>query len=345
MRRDDLFPFHVILSSRDRHESRRKIRSKGKMEGKVKEIGRQRRGIETVALRTCIEYLKESIYISVLSPISIFSSQRNKESKDLRSILVSPPRYEKEIYLNLWHCAGKNSVSKESISPLRRNLEREEDSKRSMSPAEEISRDVSSLVRLEPVSQSVSQFFDEENGGATWTSLVARKWGVRDWFASVRGSATSRICLLSPLSRDERGSGGSRARFENWRDGYARSGWRQPFAYQLHTRWLQSSCHPSTRSSTCGLPSRAYRASPTIFFSIPRDVSVSFLPLSLAQSSLSSSFFASSPPFSSLLFFVRSVSASFFTLFLCSSRRILALSPYPFQSDSFTKDLPRIFFR
>lgn len=157
MRRDDLFPFHVILSSRDRHESRRKIRSKGKMEGKVKEIGRQRRGIETVALRTCIEYLKESIYISVLSPISIFSSRRNKESKDLRSILVSPPRYEKEIYLNLWHCAGKNSVSKESISPLRRNLEREEDSKRSMSPAEEISRDVSSLVRLEPVSQSVSQ--------------------------------------------------------------------------------------------------------------------------------------------------------------------------------------------
>lgn len=103
MRRDDLFPFHVILSSRDRHESRRKIRSKGKMEGKVKEIGRQRRGIETVALRTCIEYLKESIYISVLSPISIFSSRRNKESKDLRSILVSPPRYEKEIYLNLWH--------------------------------------------------------------------------------------------------------------------------------------------------------------------------------------------------------------------------------------------------
>lgn len=241
MRRDDLFPFHVILSSRDRHESRRKIRSKGKMEGKVKEIGRQRRGIETVALRTCIEYLKESIYIYLFFhrfPSFLPDEIKNRKISDRFSsrLLVTRRRFISTFGITFSHCAGKNSVSKESISPLRRNLEREEDSKRSMSPAEEISRDVSSLVRLEPVSQSVSQFFDEENGGATWTSLVARKWGVRDWFASVRGSATSRICLLSPLSRDERGSGGSRARFENWRDGYARSGWRQPFAYQLHTR-------------------------------------------------------------------------------------------------------------
>lgn len=89
--------------------------------------------------------------------------------------------------------------------------------------------------------------------------------GSRQFVAQRRG--TSRICLLSPLSRDERGSGGGVAGpGSNWRDGYASSGWRQPFAYQLHARWLQSSCHPSTRSSTCGLPSRAYRASPTIFF-------------------------------------------------------------------------------
>lgn len=103
MRRDDLFPFHVILSSRDRHESRRKIRSKGKMEGKVKEIGRQRRGIETVALRTCIEYLKESIYIYLF--FHRFPSFLPDEIKNrkIRSILVSSPRYEKEIYLNLWH--------------------------------------------------------------------------------------------------------------------------------------------------------------------------------------------------------------------------------------------------
>lgn len=78
-------------------------------------------------------------------------------------------------------------------------------------------------------------------------------------------------------------------------------------------------------------------------FSIPRDVSVSFLPL--ARSLWSSLLFVFFPPFSSLLFFVRSVSASFFALFLCSIRRILALSPYPFQPDSFTKDLLRIFFR
>lgn len=66
--------------------------------------------------------------------------------------------------------------------------------------------------------------------------------GSRQFVALRRGR--SRICLLSPLSRDERGSGrwcGSRARFENWRDGYASSGRRQPFAYQVHTRWLQSS--------------------------------------------------------------------------------------------------------
>lgn len=73
-------------------------------------------------------------------------------------------------------------------------------------------------------------------------------------------------------------------------------------------------CHPSTRSSTCGSPT-------TFFFSIPRDVSVSFrFQPSLAL--LSPSFFASSilrllSPrcYSSL------VSASFFSLlllFLCS---------------------------
>ena len=88
-------------------------------------------------------------------------------------------------------------------SPFRRKLEREEGFRTvRMSPAEEISRDVSSLV-CQSVSQSVSQFFDEENGGATWTSLVAwvaRKWGVRDWFASVRGSATRHESHLSSLA-------------------------------------------------------------------------------------------------------------------------------------------------
>lgn len=173
--------------------------------------------------------------------------------------------------------------------------------------------------------------------------------GSRQFVALRRG--TSRICLLSPLSRDERGSGrwcGSRARFENWRDGYASSGRRQPFAYQVHTRWLQSSV-PSfhtflhLRLAISSVSSLAdHLLSP---FSIPRDVSVSFLPLSLAQSIQSLSLlFASRLLPSSLLFFVRS--ASFFTLFLCSIRRILALSPYPFSlTKDFTKDLARIFFR
>lgn len=111
--------------------------------------------------------------------------------------------------------------------------------------------------------------------------------GSRQFVALRRG--TSRICLLSPLSRDERGSGrwcGSRARFENWRDGYASSGRRQPFAYQVHTRWLQSSV-PSfhtflhLRLAISSVSSLAdHLLSP---FSIPRDVSVSFLPLSLSR--------------------------------------------------------------
>lgn len=130
--------------------------------GKVKEIGRQRKGIETVALRTCIEYLKKSIYIYLFFrrfPSFLPDEIKNRKISDRFSsrLLVTRRRFISTFGITFSHCAGKNSVSKESISPLRRNLEREEDSKRSMSPAEEISRDVSSLVRLEPVSQSVSQ--------------------------------------------------------------------------------------------------------------------------------------------------------------------------------------------
>lgn len=84
-------------------------------------------------------------------------------------------------------------------------------------------------------------------------------------------------------------------------------------------------CHPSTRSSTCGLPSRAYRASPTIFFppfpSLETYPFRFYLSLSLAQSIQSLSPLRFSPP-------------SLLAIILCSLRELLHFvslfhSPHP----------------
>lgn len=94
-------------------------------------------------------------------------------------------------------------------------------------------------------------------------------------------------------------------------------------------------CHPSTRSSTCGLPSRAYRASPTIFF--PPFPSLETYPfrfyLSLSPNpfslSLSSSLLASFPPRYYSSFAPRASSLCFFVPFAASSPFLPTLSVSP----------------
>lgn len=173
--------------------------AKEKWRGKLGKM--ERRGIETVALHTCID-LKESIYISVLSKIS--SSRGNKENRKISDRISSRFLVTRRFIWTFGITFAQERISfPKNWSPLRRKLKKEEDS---------------SLV-CQSVSQSVSQFFDEENDGATWTSLVvARKWGVRDWFASVRGSATrheSHLSSLASITGWERvGRWCGRARFE-----------------------------------------------------------------------------------------------------------------------------------
>lgn len=309
--------------------------SKQRKNGGEKLGKRQRRRIETAALRID---LKESIFIFI-SVLSTFLPDEIKISDRFSSrFLVTRRIFISTFDITFSH--GKNSVSKEliSFSKKARTGGRIQNGQ-NVSRGGDFTRRFFSRL---PVSQSVSQSIFRR--GKWWRdvdivgSVGGEEMGcqrlvrVSSWLCD-EARVASVFSRLYHGMREGRGGGvdpgpGSRTGVMDTR---ARGG--GSLSHIKYTRGGSSPrCHPSTRSSTCGLPSRAYRASPTIFF--PPFPSLETYPfrfyLSLSPNpsslSLSSSLLASFPPRYYSSFAPRASSLCFFVPFAASSPFLPTLS-------------------